>query len=300
MALDRSVRHVADAKMRLKGKPMKQIVVGADGSPGSANAMRWAAHLAASQDAEIVVMTGFVPTDSELPPSRVEQLLEERRQQLESWSQSARLGNIEVRTVVERSDPRTGILRVAEREQADLIVVGRIGQSAGPGLLQIGSLAEWLAHNANVPMAVVGGAVNVETQSVLVGVDGSKGSRAAVEWVAELAKGTDLRVVVATVRPPLNQGGPLPDPEERRRAIERQIREEYAPNLATANVEFEALALHGFNVAETLLQAAKDERTDVIVVGARGLGGFTGLRIGGVALKTLHRADRPIVILPAA
>ncbi len=149
-------------------------------------------------------------------------------------------------------------------------------------------------------MAVVGGAVNVETRSVLVGVDGSKGSRAALDWVADLASGLDLRVVVATVRPPLNEGGPLPDPEERKRAIERQIREELAPSLAKAEVEFEELALHGFNVAETLLQAAMDERTDVIVVGARGLGGFTGLRIGGVALKTLHRADRPVVILPAA
>ena len=38
-----------------------RIVVGADGSAGSANAMRWAARIAARHEAEVVVMTGFVP-----------------------------------------------------------------------------------------------------------------------------------------------------------------------------------------------------------------------------------------------
>ena len=276
---------------------MERIVVGADGSSGSADAMRWAAHIAATQQAEIVVMTGFVPTGSELPPRRVEVLLGEQQQRLETWSKAARFGTVEVRTVVERGDPRDGILRVAEREQADLIVVGRVGRSAGPGLLHIGSMAEWLAHNANLPMAIVGGAVNVETRSVLVGVDGSAGSKAALDWVADLARAMDLRVVAAAVHAPYVEWAP-PDPENWRSDIERQIREEFADNLTTADVEFDELALRGSNVGDVLLQAAQDERTDVIVVGARGLGGFSGLRIGGVALKTLHRADRPVVIIP--
>ena len=277
---------------------MKRIVVGADGSSGSANAMRWAAHIAASLEAEIVVMSGFVPTDSELPPPRVKTLLAEHQQRLETWSEPARVGTVKVRTVVERGDPRNGILKVAEREQADLIVVGRAGRSAGPGLLHIGSMAEWLAHHAHMPIAVVGGAVNVETRSVLVGVDGSAGSKAALDWVADLAKALDLRVIAAAVHQPFVEWTPASDPENWRRDIERQIREEFADNLTTAHVEFDELALRGSNVADVLLQAAQDERTDVIVVGARGLGGFSGLRIGGVALKTLHRADRPVVIIP--
>jgi nucleotide-binding universal stress UspA family protein len=277
---------------------MKRIIVGADGSSGSANAMRWAAHIAASYAAEIVVMTGFVPTESELPPRRVKTLLADRERQVETWSLPARLGDLEVRTVVERGDPRDGILRVAQREHADLIVVGRVGQSAGPGLLHIGSMAEWLAHNADLPIAIVGGAVNVATRSVLVGVDGSAGSKAALDWVADLAKAVDLRVIAAAVHQPYVEWTPSTHADNWRRDIERQIREEFADNLTMANIEFEELALRGSNVADVLLQAAQDERTDVIVVGARGLGGFAGLRVGGVALKTLHRADRPVVIVP--
>ncbi|MFN3215793.1 MAG: universal stress protein [Acidimicrobiales bacterium] len=75
---------------------------------------------------------------------------------------------------------------------------------------------------------------------------------------------------------------------------------DHAAELASAGIDFHALALRGSNVADALLQAAADERADLVVVGTRGLGGFTGLRIGGVALKVLHRTDRPVVLVPPA
>jgi nucleotide-binding universal stress UspA family protein len=279
---------------------MKRIVVGADGSAGSAEAMRWAANLALRQGAEIVVMTGWEPAESELPPGRVETLLAEQEQQLEEWSAPARLDDVPVRTVVERGDPRPGILEVAEREGADLVVVGRVGQSAGPGLLNIGSMAEWLAHHADRPMAVVGGAVNVTTRSVLIGVDGSEGSRAAVAWVRDLDGSSDLRVVAASMEQHYVEWTPASSSENWRRDLERRIRDDYAADLVAAGIDFEALALQGVNAAESLLKAAQAEHTDVIVVGARGLGGFLGLRIGGVALKVLHEADRPVVLIPTS
>ena len=274
------------------------IVVGTDGSAGAANAMRWAARLASLRDARLIVMTGFEPTESELPPQRVDALLADQQAKLDSWADAARLGLLEVMTVVERGDPRPGILRVAERENAALIVVGRVGNSAGPGLLHTGSMAEWLAHHATLPLAVVGGAVNLRTRSVLIGVDGSDGSHAAVRWVRDLAANGELRVVAAAVDQPYLEWTPADSPKNWRRALERRIENDLVSELKDAGVEVEAKALRGSNVADALLQAAKDERTDIIAIGARGLGGFSGLRIGGVALKTLHRADRPVVLIP--
>jgi nucleotide-binding universal stress UspA family protein len=279
---------------------MERIVVGTDGSAGAANALRWAARLASRHHAEVIVMTGFVPAQSELPPGRLDSLLDEQQARLESWSEAARLGDLAVRTVVEQGDPRPGILAVAERERADLVVVGRVGTSAGPGLLRIGSMAEWLAHHAELPIAVVGGAVNLTTRSVLVGVDGSVGSRAAVEWVRTMRADADLRVVAASVHQPTVEWTPADSPDNWRRALEQSIRDDYASALVAAGVDLDVSALGGSNVADALLQAAADERVDLVVVGTRGLGGFSGLRIGGVALKTLHRADRPVVLVPPA
>lgn len=277
---------------------MKRIIVGADGSTGSVDAMRWAANLAAQQGAEVVVMTGWEPTESELPPGRVEELHAEQEQQLEEWSAPARLDDVPVRTVVERGDPRPAIVEVAEREGADLVVVGRVGRSAGPGLLAIGSMAEWLAHHTDRPTAVVGGGVDLTIRSILIGVDGSEGSRTAVAWVRDLDGSSDLHIVVATVEAHIVEWTPASAAENWRRDAERRIRDDFAADLTVAGIDFEPRALHGVNAADALLQAAQEERTDAIVVGTRGLGGFLGLRVGGVALKVLHGADRPVVLVP--
>lgn len=277
---------------------MKHILVGTDGSAAAANAMRWASRLASRHGAEVIVMTGFEPTESELPPGRLDGLLARQQQELDSWSEAAQLGDVTVRTVVEPGDPRPGILAVAEREHADLIVVGRVGRSAGPGLFHIGSMAEWLAHHVERPVAVIGGNVDLTARNVLVGVDGSAGSRSATRWVGDLRGDSDMRVVAAAVDQPLVEWTPEGDPDNWRRDLERRVRDDYAADLVAAGVDLEAVALRGTNVADALLQAAQEQRSDLVVVGTRGLGGFTGLRVGGVALKTLHRADRPVVLVP--
>jgi nucleotide-binding universal stress UspA family protein len=227
---------------------IERIVVGADGSGGAANAMRWASRLASAHEAELIVMTGLVPTDWELPPQRVEALLAERQSRLDEWSEAAKCGDVAVRTVVERGDPRPGILKVSQREEADLIVVGRVGTSVGPGLLHIGSVAEWLCHNADRPVAVVGGAVNATTRSVIIGVDGSEPSKAALDWVANLGQRADLRVVAATVRQPYVEWTPSDSPENWRRDVEDQIRDKWAGILTAAGIDFKAVALRGSNL----------------------------------------------------
>jgi nucleotide-binding universal stress UspA family protein len=277
---------------------MERIVVGTDGSPGGANAMRWAANLAAAQGAELVVMTSCTPAEAELPPERASELLDQQRRSLQEWIDAAHLADVFVRPVVEPGDPRPGILRVALREDADLVVVGRVGTSAGPGLFRIGSMAEWLAHRSDRPVAVVGGAVNLVPARVVVGIDGSAGSHVAVDWVRRLGEPTPLHVIAVSVHEPLVEWTSANSPENWRRGLEQQIEEDMAVALFDAGMDVEARACAGRNVADVLLQEAGDERADLVVVGTRGLGGFSGLRVGGVALKVLHRADRPVVLVP--
>jgi nucleotide-binding universal stress UspA family protein len=41
-------------------------------------------------------------------------------------------------------------------------------------------------------------------------------------------------------------------------------------------------------------------RADLLVIGTRGAGRFSGVRIGGVAMKVLHQASLPVVLVPPA
>jgi nucleotide-binding universal stress UspA family protein len=277
---------------------MKRIVVGADGSPGSMNALRWAGTLAAEQGAEVIVMTGFVPKDSDPRGTHSGASLAEQASELDKWCRNVDFGETPVRPMVMRGDPRPEILGVAAAEHADLIVVGREGASAGPGLLHIGSMAEWLAHHADQAVAVVGGAVNTSVRRAIVGVDGSDGSRAALVWVADLAQHSDIEIVVAAVTGDSVTWAASGDFDEWSVLVEDRIRTDWALPLAKREVPFSVYTSRGTNSADSLLEAARHERADIVVVGMRGIGGFPKLRIGGVALKVLHRADRPVVLVP--
>ena len=49
--------------------------------------------------------------------------------------------------------------------------------------------------------------------------------------------------------------------------------------------------------AEELIKASHD--SDLVVVSARGSGGFARLAIGGVSSKVIHHAACPVVVVPA-
>jgi nucleotide-binding universal stress UspA family protein len=55
-------------------------------------------------------------------------------------------------------------------------------------------------------------------------------------------------------------------------------------------------AVNGF-IAEELIGASGD--ADVLVVGSRGAGGFSALRLGSVASQLVHHAACPLVIVPS-
>lgn len=276
--------------------PMRSVVVGTDGSPSGQDAVRWAADLAWAQGAELTVMTALVPVESELPPHVAERLLDRAAEQLTTWSEPARRPGLDVRNVVERGDPRQAILAVADRADADVVIVGRVGSSSGPGVLHLSSVPEYLAHHCDRPLAVIGGDVNSGINRVVVGADGSENGLAAARWVAGAASGTSAHIVVAFVQHPAD--GPHGDSSPEREELRQRTLEGPTRVLEEAGVEAESRALISTSPAEGLLGEARRERADLVVVGMRGLGGFLGLRVGRVALRTLHEADVPVVLVP--
>jgi len=56
-------------------------------------------------------------------------------------------------------------------------------------------------------------------------------------------------------------------------------------------------AVHGFP-AQELIKASKD--SDLLVVGARGGGGFAVLMLGSISNQVVHHAACPVVVIPAA
>jgi nucleotide-binding universal stress UspA family protein len=138
---------------------------------------------------------------------------------------------------------------------------------------------------------------------IVVGIDGSDESKRALHWAVEEARlrGAKLLAVHAwsyqfTAGPDY---APAADPDflESLRQQADQVLDEALAEAGTAGVEIERTAVEG-PPAATLVDAA--EGADLLVVGSRGRGGFSGLLLGSVSQQAAHHAPCPVVIVPPA
>lgn len=150
--------------------------------------------------------------------------------------------------------------------------------------------------------------------TIVVGVDGSDESKQALRWAAEEAalRRADLRVVhTYDDKPPLRAFVPPADgmsAEQRRHWYENlereashvwQQAEEFVASVvrevAPEGVEVETVVLRERHPAHALVE--QSDGAEMLIVGSRGLGGFTGLVLGSVSQHCLHHATCPVTVI---
>lgn len=138
--------------------------------------------------------------------------------------------------------------------------------------------------------------------AVVVGVDGSPSALRAVRWAAAEAASmpAPLNLVHATVWPLISYPAPAVPPHFRSLMVAETQRwllqaAEVAAE-AAPDVEIRRALLIG-DAGVALVEQAAEAR--VVVVGSRGLGGFTGLLVGSTATVLTHHARCPVVVVRA-
>ncbi|MER7756785.1 universal stress protein [Kitasatospora sp. NPDC097643] len=132
---------------------------------------------------------------------------------------------------------------------------------------------------------------------VTVGVDGSSESLRAAALAADeaLLRGRALRVLHALPFMPHLLAGR----DTRPRGGQWGVLEEVRHVLAVRHPELRVWAEEVHDVATAALVAAADD-AELLVLAARGDGGFSGLRVGATALHVAARAGCPVVVVPRA
>jgi nucleotide-binding universal stress UspA family protein len=143
---------------------IRRIMVGIDGSDDGTNAVRWCAGLAAAIGAEVIAIHApdmpaypySVFGDGEMVGEDVVTELFDRLQVLleGEWTQSLRDAGVTYRTRLDPGNAPSIIMRAAEEDEVDLIVVGRRGRG-GFAELVLGSVSHELTHHARQPVTVV-------------------------------------------------------------------------------------------------------------------------------------------------
>jgi nucleotide-binding universal stress UspA family protein len=143
---------------------------------------------------------------------------------------------------------------------------------------------------------------------VFVCYDGSKGSIAAIDKVAELLPGA--AVVILTVWKPIQEAilvspGPAPpisdlaDVDQRQERAATVMAHDGAARAAQAGIEAEPLAVEGGGpLWETIEEVAEERDARLIACGASRAGLKSAL-LDTVPTALIHRASRPVLVVPS-
>jgi len=136
-----------------------------------------------------------------------------------------------------------------------------------------------------------------ELQRIVVGVDGSAGSAAAVAFCATAAPLLGSTVVAVYAFEPFAEWVPENDPQSWRRSAEADVRRWVAP-IEAVGVPVRLDVQRDIHPVGALRRAVSASPNTLAVVGARGLGGFTGMRLGRVPIQLVHHSDAVVVMVP--
>ncbi len=272
---------------------MACVLVGTDGSGSAARGVAWAANLSRTLGVELVVASVLEPGLWDAGPEEAVTTREQLSRLLDNgWGRAARRVGAPYRTAAIEGDPRVALLEATSAYHADLLVLGSAGAGWYPAL-HLGHVAHAVAHHTTLPVVVVPtGAPTAVPTRLLVGIDGSPGSGAAVQWAAQLASELSAEVLAVHVHQP-HLG---PEPEEAHQRLEQQCREWTGP-LHEGGLVTHTVVAQGWP-AKAIGRLEAIEEPDLIVLGARGTGGFRGLRLGSTALQILQHSHVPVAIIP--
>jgi nucleotide-binding universal stress UspA family protein len=138
------------------------------------------------------------------------------------------------------------------------------------------------------------------SRSVVVGVDGSPASAAAVEWAAAVAGRDGWSLTLVHAYPDLNSP-PVRGfyvPEHEMRVDARKITDAVKESLTDAGWGPDDIATEVDRGYPADVLASHSRNANMLVVGRRGRGGFLGMLIGSTAFSAVEHARVPTVIVP--
>jgi len=286
----------------------KPILVGYDGSPTAAAAMKWASlesrslgvglnvlvaapfpsmDFAAGQD--LVVSADLVEAQSKY----ADRLLTEAIAIAEQHEVTA------TGTVVADEAARSLVHAATDMR---LVVTGSRGKGGFMGML-LGSVSRQVATHAACSAVVIRSANNPESRRIVVGVDGSQPALKALEFAFDLAArhGYEITVLHTWDVPPVGVLTGLP----RRSTVDALAGLQDQELRVTAEV----LAGHSENYPDVVVTqdvrrgspikqlTAASEDAAMVIIGSRGRGGFKGLLLGSVSHGVVHHASCPVAVV---
>ncbi|MFF5727253.1 universal stress protein [[Kitasatospora] papulosa] len=279
----------------------REIVVGVDPLDPSVPTLAWAADEADRRNLPLRLVLAVPPLHDtqhvDSTPRRMS-LQVKGREALDSARETVLRLSPGIHMVTEVLDgrPAAVLCRSSTAAHARMVVVGSRRLSTPAEILGMRSVAAPLSAQADCPVVVVRAPENTADLGarLVVGVDGSDSSRKALRFAFEEAglRRAPVHAVLVWQRPAFALSGEESVSEGSARLLAATVGECSSDH---PDVWCTQETRHGHPVEELARASAG---TLGVVVGRRGRGGYTGMRLGSVPHGLLHRAECPVITVP--
>lgn len=281
-----------------------RVVVGFDGSPASKAAVVWAAEEAALRKVPLRITHAYYPSvEGDLMPEDVHRNVV--RTALDTARDEARRVAPDVELDLHELHRWAPDALIEESRSADLVVLGSRGHGDFASLL-VGSTSLQVAMHAECPVVVVRpgretAAPTPQPGPVVVGVDGSKLSSAALTFAAHEASLRKVPLITLHTWSLQYLGTPfvyepMSKDWETLEASQRQLLSDITSEVREKYPDVEVIEhLRRGHPVEELVKASEDAA--LVVVGSRGRRSLTALLLGSVSHGVLHHAHCPVAIV---
>jgi nucleotide-binding universal stress UspA family protein len=293
------------------------ILACVDGSPHSADVMAWALALSRNLNAPLRalhVLDNSATSGAPQDPLAWEMRRREAQNRIRRLVENAGGGDIQDAELEVAVGPLHDRLQAQLSDNLmDLCVVGAVGEGTHPGGV-IGGTARRIVETSPCSVLIVpprgqdaAGRAAETVRRVMVPLDCSRRAETALPAAVALADACGAEIVIAHAvpEPAITEVGP---PDEADIALSRSVTarnrkaaEQYMSRLrgrlALERRPIRTLIVSGAEPRHQLVRAAQDEAADLIVLSAKGAGGYADQALGSVADFLVTHLGKPLLIV---
>lgn len=137
-----------------------------------------------------------------------------------------------------------------------------------------------------------------KVNEILVPIDGSRNSFRALDFAISVAKSLEAKITTVSVidLPPTLEYSVLDPVSKRLHSQYKKFIKKAKDKVVKNRIKFDSKIIHG-NTGNSIIKFSKSGKFDIIIMGSRGVGGFSGLLVGSVANHIIQKSKIPVMII---